>query len=121
MVAAQGGDLDSLPQPRNSRHVVASRGGVVAAIEPRAVGLAVAAMAEQRNPRHRHHDLQAGVTFAKAPGDTVETGEPIAVVTASDPAWASYGATAIEAAVTIADQQPSHSDHPPITVTSGSS
>jgi thymidine phosphorylase len=50
MVAAQGGDLDSLPQPRNSRHVVASRGGVVAAIDPRAVGLAVAAMAEQRNP-----------------------------------------------------------------------
>jgi hypothetical protein len=42
-------------------------------------------------------------------------------VTASDPAWASYGAAVIEAAVTIADQQPSHSERPPITITSGSS
>lgn len=109
MVAAQGGPADvlrdaQLPQAPLRRPVPAPRAGVVAAIDVRALGLAVVALGGGRRLPGERIDPRVGLAQVRALGDVMRAGEPLAVVHAADARGADEAERAVLAAFTLADE-----------------
>ena len=110
VIAAQGGDptvVDDpsrLPQAREVEIFTAPRNGVVARVEPRAVGRGVTALGGGRALMEDRLDPSVGFVIRARPGDVVRTGEPLATIFARDEAGVAAGMAALAEAFTIAEE-----------------
>lgn len=111
MVAALGGPADfverwqgCLPAAPLRRDVFASAEGTLAAVDMRAVGLAVVALGGGRRREGEQIDPRVGFTGLAQPGDRVGPGQPLGQVHAADEASAEAAAAALRAACTIAPE-----------------
>jgi len=110
MVAAQGGPVDfverwadHLPVAPVQVDVFADSPGTLAAIDTRAVGLAVVAMGGGRRREGDVIDPRVGFTDMAAPGATVGPDAPLARIHAADEASAQAAAAALRAACRVGE------------------
>jgi pyrimidine-nucleoside phosphorylase len=86
LIAAQGGDRsvidhpDLLPQPRMKLEIASETSGYVAAIDAFEVGLASRILGAGRTTKDGSIDLSIGIYLNKKIGDSVKTGETLAVL-----------------------------------------
>jgi pyrimidine-nucleoside phosphorylase len=112
IVAAQGGDAaivadpSRLPQAPVREPYASPHDGIVAAIDPRAVGWAVVELGGGRNRMEDAIDPKVGFVVSAKPGARVKRGEPLATVHASDRAGLKLGLQALRQAIVVGDQQP---------------
>ncbi len=110
IVAAQGGDprvVDDpsrLPQAREVEIFSARRAGVVARVEPRAVGRGVIALGGGRTHIDDALDPSVGFVIRARPGDVVRVGEPLATIFARDEAGIAAGMASLAEAFVISDE-----------------
>jgi len=111
IVTAQGGDprvLDSprdvLPRARIRRVVTAGRGGVIAAMDVRAIGMACMRLGAGRDSLDGAIDPAVGFILARKPGDTVSADDELAVVLGNDEARVTAAAAALRAAIRVEDE-----------------
>lgn len=110
IIEAQGGnpavvdDPALLPQAEAIELYRAPRRGLVAQIEPRAVGRGITALGGGRTTMEDKVDSAVGFVITVKPGDWVEAGEAIATVFARDEAGLRAGAAALREAIHIADE-----------------
>jgi thymidine phosphorylase len=107
MVAALGGPADvlrdaCLPRAPVCRAVPAPHAGWVAAMDTRALGLAVVELGGGRRRPGDTVDPRVGLAGVRHVGRRVETGEPLAWVHAADEAAAARAAGAVAAAFSLA-------------------
>lgn len=108
MIAAMGGPVKFvenwprfLPEATVIREIKARNGGVVTSIEGEALGLAVVALGGGRRIETDTVDPAVGVTQIVRLGQTVNTGDPLAVVHAARPDAADQAAHAVRAAINV--------------------
>ena len=112
IVEAQGGnpgvvdDPAVLPQAPQSAVWRAPRAGVVAQVEPRAVGRGIIALGGGRRTVDDRVDPAVGFVITARPGDAVRAGDPLATIFARDAAGLDAGRAALDAAIRIADDAP---------------
>jgi len=113
MVAALGGPHDLLERPRAYLRaapvqlpVAAARSGVISAIDVRALGNAIVTLGGGRRHRDQSIDHAVGLTRVLGRGETVQSGQPLAIVHARTPLMADAAAAAVAAAFTIDDNAP---------------
>ena len=113
MVSAQGGPADFisrydnyLPAATLSKPVPAPRAGYIAAMDTRALGMAVVALGGGRRRASDTIDYSVGLADMVQLGEAVEAGQPLAVIHAASEAGWMQAAEAVRAAVTIAPQPP---------------
>ncbi len=111
MVAALGGPADVLANPQLPAAPVqqplpAWRDGFVAAVDTRAVGLAIVALGGGRQRADDPVDPRVGLSDVVPPGAAVRAGEPLLVIHAASDAAADAAAAALRAAITIGDAAP---------------
>ncbi|HUO52358.1 MAG TPA: thymidine phosphorylase [Gemmatimonadaceae bacterium] len=110
LVEAQGGnpavvdDPALLPQAEACELYEAPRRGLVAHVEPRAVGRGITALGGGRTKMEDAVDPSVGFVITAKPGDWVEAGEPLATIFAVDAAGVSAGRAALAEAILIADE-----------------
>lgn len=110
IIAAQGGnprvvdDPALLPQAAECELFPAPRDGVVARVEPKAIGRGITALGGQRITVEQGIDASVGFVVTARPGDIVRAGEPLATVFAKDRAGVQAGVAALRASITIADE-----------------
>ena len=110
VIEAQGGnpavvdDPALLPQAEAIELFRAPRRGLVAQVEPRAVGRGITALGGGRTTMEGTVDPAVGFVITAKPGDWVEAGEPIATVFARDEAGVRAGTAALRDAIRIADE-----------------
>lgn len=110
IIAAQGGDpkvLDDpsrLPQAAECELYLAPRAGVIAQVEPKAIGRGITALGGQRTKVDDRIDPTVGFVVTARPGDIVRAGEPLATVFAKDRNGVQAGLAALRASITIADE-----------------
>ena len=110
IIAAQGGDptvVDDpsrLPQAREVEIYSAARSGVVAQVEPRAIGRAITALGGGRSTMEDTIDPSVGFVVRARTGDVVRVGEPLATIFARDEAGIAVGRAALAEAFVIADE-----------------
>lgn len=110
IIEAQGGnpgvvdDPSVLPQAGACEIYLAPRPGVVARVEPRAVGRGVGALGGGRSRIEDHVDPSVGFVITAKPGDIVQQGEPLATVFARDRAGVEAGLGALRTAISISDE-----------------
>jgi thymidine phosphorylase len=108
MVAALGGPADVLRDARLPRAPVpvpvpAPRAGWVAAMDTRALGLAVVELGGGRRRPGDRVDPRVGLAGVRHVGQRIEAGEPLAWVHAADEAAAMHAARAVSAAVCVGE------------------
>jgi pyrimidine-nucleoside phosphorylase len=109
IIAAQGGDprvIDDpsiLPQAAECELFLAPRDGVIAQVEPRAIGRGITALGGQRTKVDDGIDPSVGFVITARPGDIVRAGEPLATVFAKDRAGVEAGLAALRTSITIAE------------------
>jgi thymidine phosphorylase len=119
MVRELGGPVELLEAPERCLPAAATvapaeplEAGTVAAVDVRAVGLAIVALGGGRARETDLVDPSVGLTDVAAPGERVGPGErPLALVHAADEAAAGRAAEALRAAYTVSADGPS--DAPP--------
>ena len=85
MVTAQGGSLKlAMAQAQYQHEVQASQSGVVQSITARDIGHASMLLGAGRETKASAIDLSAGIVLKKKVGDTVQQGEPLAVLYYND-------------------------------------
>ena len=110
LIEAQGGnpavvdDPALLPQAEACELYEAPRRGLVAHVEPRAVGRGITALGGGRTKMEDAVDPSVGFVITAKPGDWVEAGEPLATIFAVDAAGVSAGRAALAEAILIADE-----------------
>lgn len=110
IIERQGGDprvLDDpslLPQAAECELFTAPRSGVVARVEPRAVGRGVIALGGGRNTMADTIDPAVGFVITAKPGDMVQAGEPLASIFARDRSGIERGRAALKSAIAVADE-----------------
>ncbi len=110
LVAAQGGDPrvvedpSRLPQAREVEIFSSPRAGVVARVEPRAVGRGVTALGGGRTRMEDAIDPSVGFVIRARPGDVVRVGEPLATIFARDEAGIAAGMASLAEAFVIAEE-----------------
>ncbi|PRY94507.1 thymidine phosphorylase [Hasllibacter halocynthiae] len=111
MVAAQGGPgdfahrwRDRLPGPKFVVEVGAPRAGVLASVDGRALGEAVAALGGGRQRPGDRVDPSVGLTGIARIGDRVEAGQPLAAIHAASEDDARAAAVAVLGAMRVADR-----------------
>ena len=110
IVEAQGGDPrviedpSRLPQANVVEFYTAPRSGVVARVEPRAVGRGVAALGGGRRTMDDRIDPSVGFVIRARPGDVVHAGEPLATIFARDEADVAAGMAALATAIQICEE-----------------
>ncbi len=110
IIEAQGGnpgvidDPAVLPQAEACELFVASRAGVVARVEPRAVGHGIIALGGGRTRMEDVVHPEVGFVITARPGDIVEAGEPLATIFARDANGVVRGRAALTQAIEIADE-----------------
>ncbi|MYI46995.1 MAG: thymidine phosphorylase, partial [Gemmatimonadetes bacterium] len=109
LVAAQGGSLQlsdkgyGLPAAPVTRVVAANRAGVIARIDPHALGYGVIPMGGGRTRQDQDVDPRVGFEVRVRVGDGVLRGDPLAVVHGATEDDLFIGARVIHEAVTVAD------------------
>ena len=109
LVAAQGGSLTlseggyGLPAAPMTRVVAANGTGVVARVDPHALGYGVIPMGGGRTRQDQDIDPRVGFELRVRVGDKVVRGDPLAVVHGSSKDDLFIGARVIHEAVTVAD------------------
>ncbi|MFQ5347564.1 MAG: thymidine phosphorylase [Rhodothalassiaceae bacterium] len=113
MIAAMGGPADFLeradsylPRAPVVRPVHAVRGGYVAAVDTRAVGVAIIGLGGGRRRIEDRLDLSVGFSDFAPIGSLVDSERPLALVHAASEAEAEAAAAALRAAVEIRDAPP---------------
>ena len=110
VIAAQGGDPEvvddpaRLPQARAVEIFSAPRAGVIARVEPRAVGRGVIALGGGRTRMDDTIDPSVGFVIRGRPGDVVRAGEPLATIFARDEAGIAAGMASLAEAFVITDE-----------------
>jgi pyrimidine-nucleoside phosphorylase len=110
IIEAQGGnpavvdDPAALPQALACELYAAPRRGLVARVEPRAVGRGVVALGGGRTRIDDSVDPTVGFVITAKPGDWVDAGEPLATIFARDDAGVAEGRAALRQAILIADE-----------------
>lgn len=109
IIEAQGGnpgvvdDPGLLPQAAECELFVAGRDGVVAQVEPRAIGRGITALGGGRTKVEDTVDPSVGFVVTARPGDVVRAGEPLATIFARDAAGVAAGRAALTEAIRLAD------------------
>lgn len=109
IIEAQGGDpriVDDpglLPEAPECDVYAAPRSGVVACVEPRAVGHGIIALGGGRTRVEDVIDPAVGFVITARPGDVVKAGEPLATIYARDAAGLVAGREALARAIVVAD------------------
>jgi pyrimidine-nucleoside phosphorylase len=112
IIEAQGGnpgvvdDPAVLPQAPHAAVWRAPRAGVVAQVEPRAVGRGIIALGGGRRTVADRVDPAVGFVITARQGDDVQAGEPLATIYARDAAGLEAGRAALDTAIRIADDAP---------------
>jgi pyrimidine-nucleoside phosphorylase len=112
IVAAQGGDpavvtdAQRLPRAAITVQFASPRAGVVASIDPRAVGWIVVELGGGRTRTEDRIDPSVGVVFAAKPGDHVDRGRLLATIHAADRAAGERALEALQRAIVVGDQPP---------------
>jgi pyrimidine-nucleoside phosphorylase len=110
IVEAQGGDpgvVDDpsrLPQASVVEFYSAPRTGVIARVEPRAIGYGVIALGGGRRTMEDQVDHTVGFVIRARPGDVVKPGEPLATIFSRDEAGIAAGMAALSEAITISEE-----------------
>ena len=110
IIEAQGGnpgvvdDPAVLPQARACELFPAPRRGLVARVEPKAIGRGITALGGGRTKMEDRVDPTVGFVISAKPGDWVEAGEPLATIFAADHPGIEAGRQALRAAIQIADE-----------------
>ncbi len=110
IIEAQGGnpavvnDPSLLPQAAECELFLAPRDGVVAQIEPRAIGRGVTLLGGGRSKVEDTVDPTVGFVITARPGDMVRAGEPLATVFARNRGGVSDGLEVLREAIHIADE-----------------
>ena len=110
VIEAQGGnpgvvdDPAALPQADECELFAAPRRGIVARIEPRAIGRGLIALGGGRTRVEDVIDPAAGFVITARVGDWVEAGEPLATIFARDDGGVETGRAALRSAITIGDE-----------------
>lgn len=110
IIEAQGGnpavvdDPSLLPQAAECEIYAAPRGGVVAQVEPRAIGRGITALGGGRTRVEDRIDPSVGFVITAQPGDIVRAGEPLATIFARDAAGVMAGRAALAESIRIADE-----------------
>jgi pyrimidine-nucleoside phosphorylase len=110
VIEAQGGnpavvdDPALLPQAAECRIFAAPRDGVIARIEPRAIGHGIIALGGGRTRVEDTVDPSVGFVITARPGDIVRAGEPLATVFARDPDGLVRGLAVLDGAIVVADE-----------------
>ncbi len=124
IVDAQGGnpgvvdDPAALPQAPVRAPYEAPRDGVIARVEPRAVGRGIIALGGGRTRVDDRIDPAVGFSISARPGDRVSRGQPLATVCARDAAGLAAGRAALDAAITIVDPSSAESAPAPLALVS---
>jgi pyrimidine-nucleoside phosphorylase len=112
IIAEQGGDTSYLEKPekfkqaRLSAPVFASqKGGYVTKVNVRNLGLAILELGGGRRQVHHEIDHAVGLTELKRVGDSVQSGEPVAMVHANDEKKLEQAKQIIAAAYECGDQK----------------
>lgn len=110
IIEAQGGnpavvdDPSLLPQAAECELYLAPRGGVVAQVEPKAVGRGITALGGGRTRVEDTVDPSVGFVITARPGDIVRAGEPLGTILARDAAGVATGRAVLAEAIRIADE-----------------
>jgi len=110
IIAAQGGnpgvvdDPSVLPQAGACELFLAPRQGVVARVEPKAIGRGVTALGGGRTRIDDPVDPSVGFVITAKPGDVVQQAEPLATIFARDRAGIESGLAALRQAIIISDE-----------------
>jgi pyrimidine-nucleoside phosphorylase len=110
IIAAQGGnpgvvdDPSVLPQAGACELFLAPRQGVVARVEPKAIGRGVTALGGGRTRIDDTVDPSVGFVITAKPGDVVQQAEPLATIFARDRAGIESGLAALRQAIIISDE-----------------
>jgi len=110
IIEAQGGnpgvvdDPSVLPQAGACELFLAPRQGVVARVEPKAIGRGVTALGGGRTRLDDAVDPSVGFVITAKPGDIVQQAEPLATVFARDRAGVETGLAALRHAIIISDE-----------------
>jgi pyrimidine-nucleoside phosphorylase len=109
IIEAQGGnpgvvdDPGVLPQAAECELFAAPRRGLVARVEPRAIGRGIIELGGGRTRVDDVADPSVGFVITARPGDWVEAGEPLATIFARDRGGIGSGRHALRSAIVIAD------------------
>jgi pyrimidine-nucleoside phosphorylase len=109
IIEAQGGnpavvdDPGLLPEAPECELFSAPRAGVIARVDPRAVGHGITALGGGRTRVDDVVDPAVGFVITARPGDVVRAGEPLATIYARDRAGVEAGMQALARAIVIAD------------------
>ena len=112
IIEAQGGnpavvdDPALLPQAEACELYEAPRAGLIARVEPRAVGRGIIALGGGRTKVEDDVDPSVGFVITAKPGDRVEQGEPLATIFAKDAVGIAAGRQALEEAIEVSDASP---------------
>jgi thymidine phosphorylase len=97
-------DPGLLPEAPECDVYTAPRAGVVARVEPRAVGHGIIALGGGRTRVEDVVDPAVGFVITARPGDVVKAGEPVATIYARDEAGLAAGRDALARAIVVADE-----------------
>ena len=109
IIEAQGGnpgvvdDPATLPQAEVQEVFVAPRTGVVARVEPKAIGRGVIALGGGRTRVEDVVDPTVGFVITARPGDAVSAGDALATIHARDAAGLAAGRAALADAILVGD------------------
>lgn len=110
IIAAQGGDPNvvddpsRLPQAKEVEIFTAPKAGVIARVEPRAVGRGIIALGGGRTRMEDAIDPSVGFVIRARPGDVVRVGEPMATIFARNEAGIAAGMASLAEAIHIAEE-----------------
>jgi len=110
IIAAQGGDPNvvddpsRLPQAKEVEIFTAPKAGVIARVEPRAVGRGIIALGGGRTRMEDTIDPSVGFVIRARPGDVVRVGEPMATIFARNEAGIAAGMASLAEAIHIAEE-----------------
>jgi len=110
IIEAQGGnpavveDPSLLPQASECEIFFAPRDGVVAQVEPRAIGRGITLLGGGRSRVEDTVNPAVGFVITARPGDIVHAGEPLATVFASDRNGVDGGLAVLRGAIRIGDE-----------------
>lgn len=114
LIQKQGGseavaeNVALLPQASHSMHYVASSSGYINAMISDKLGVAAMMLGAGRATKESRIDPGAGIVLQKKPGDSVEKGETILTMHASDSALFDAAAAELDSAIQISGEQPQH-------------
>jgi thymidine phosphorylase len=107
MIRAQGGDPDAPLAEAPIEHIVpAPASGYVQRLDARAVGVAVWRLGAGRSRKDDAVSATAGALCQRKPGDPVDEGEPVLVLSADDPARLPAALAALDGAIEIGPEPP---------------